>query len=128
MKLIDKEKLIRLLEAKIRRYENERNTLKKNNDNAKELADRIRMCNEIIWELDYFKTNFKLKDSSLVWHEIDEVPQYNLNGISDFIISSAYGHIEGEAHTYTPVQWSAHIGFNQNRQFRWAYEKDLIDF
>ena len=63
-----------------------------------------------------------------VWNSENVVPKYNLNGITDFIISSAYGHIEGVAHTYTPEQWSAHLGFNTNRDFRWAYEKDLIDF
>jgi hypothetical protein len=62
------------------------------------------------------------------WNSEDVVPKYNLNGISDFIVSSCYGHIEGEAHSYTPEQWSAHLGFMSNRQFRWAYEKDLIDF
>lgn len=63
-----------------------------------------------------------------VWNSENVVPKYNPNGITDFIISSAYGHIEGEAHSYTPEQWSAHLGFNANRDFRWAYEKDLIDF
>ena len=63
-----------------------------------------------------------------VWNSENVVPKYNLNGVTDFIVSSAYGHIEGEAHTYTPKQWSAHIEFNVNRDFRWAYEKDLIDF
>lgn len=63
-----------------------------------------------------------------VWNSENVAPKYNLNGITDFIISSAYGHIEGEAHTYTPEQWSAHLGFNANREFRWAYEKDLINF
>lgn len=63
-----------------------------------------------------------------VWNSENVVPKYNLNGITDLIISSAYGHIEGEAHTYTPEQWSAHLGFNAHREFRWAYEKDLIDF
>ena len=63
-----------------------------------------------------------------VWNSENVVPKYNLNGITDFIVSSAYGHIEGEAHTYTPEQWSAHIGFNAHREFRWAYEKDLINF
>ena len=63
-----------------------------------------------------------------VWNSENVVPKYNLNGISDFIISSCYGHIEGEAHTYTPEQWSAHLGFMANREFMWAYEKDLIDF
>ena len=62
------------------------------------------------------------------WNSENVVPKYNLNGISDFIISSCYGHIEGEAHTYTPEQWSAHLGFMSNREFRWAYEKDLIDY
>lgn len=60
------------------------------------------------------------------WHDIIIVPKYNQNGVTDFIVSSAHGHIEGEAHTYTPDQWSAHIGFNANRDFKWAYEKDLI--
>lgn len=63
-----------------------------------------------------------------VWNSENVVPQYNRNGITDFIVSSAHGHIEGEAHTYTPEQWSAHLGFNVHREFRWAYEKDLIDF
>lgn len=62
------------------------------------------------------------------WHDENIVPKFNLNGISDFIVSSCYGHIEGVAHTYTPEQWSAHLGFNTNRDFRWAYEEDLIDF
>lgn len=62
-----------------------------------------------------------------VWHDCTKVPRYNYNGITDFIVSSAHGHIEGEAHTYTPEQWSAHLGFNANREFLWAYEKDLID-
>ena len=63
-----------------------------------------------------------------VWNGENVIPKYNLNGITDFIVSSAYGHIEGEAHTYTPEQWSAHLGFNAHREFRWAYEKDLINF
>ena len=63
-----------------------------------------------------------------VWYSENVAPKYNLNGITDFIISSAYGHIEGEAHAYTPEQWSAHLGFMANRKFMWAYEKDLIDF
>lgn len=62
------------------------------------------------------------------WNSENVVPKYNLNGITDFIISSCYGHIEGEAHTYTSEQWSAHLGFMANREFRWAYEKDLINF
>lgn len=63
-----------------------------------------------------------------VWNSENVVPNYDLNGITDLIVSSAYGHIEGEAHTYTPEQWSAHLGFNAHREFRWAYEKDLINF
>lgn len=62
------------------------------------------------------------------WNNENVVPKYNLNGITDFIVSSCYGHIEGEAHAYTPEQWSAHLGFMANREFRWAYEKELIDF
>lgn len=76
---------------------------------------------------DYLDT-LEVKEENSVWHNIDDTPNYNLNGISDFIIDSCYGHIYGEAHSYTPEQWSAHIGFNANRQFRWAYEKDLINF
>ena len=63
-----------------------------------------------------------------VWNSEDIVPKYNLNGVTDFIVSSVYGHIYGEAHTYTPERWSAHLEFNQNREFRWAYENDLINF
>lgn len=62
-----------------------------------------------------------------VWNSENAVPKYNQNGVTDFIVSSAYGHIEGAAHTYTPEQWSAHLGFNANRDFRLAYEKDLIN-
>ena len=61
-----------------------------------------------------------------IWHDETEIPKYNLNGITDFIISSCFGHIKGEAHTYTPEQWSAHLEFNANSKFRWAYEEDLI--
>lgn len=70
----------------------------------------------------------EVKEKNSTWHNIDDTPNYNLNGISDFIIDSCYGHIYREAHSYTPEQWAAHIEFNANRQFRWAYEKDLIDF
>lgn len=63
-----------------------------------------------------------------IWYNENDAPKYNQNGVTDFIVSSAYGHIEGEAHTYTPEQWSAHLGFNAHREFRWAYESDLIDF
>ena len=70
----------------------------------------------------------EVKEVNSVWHNIDDIPDYNLNGISDLIVDSCYGHIYGEAHSYTPEQWLAHIGFNANRQFRWAYERDLIDF
>lgn len=62
-----------------------------------------------------------------VWHDCTKVPRYNYNGVTDLIVSSAYGHIQGVAHTYTPDQWSAHLGFNANRDFKWAYEKDIID-
>lgn len=72
------------------------------------------------------ESNGDAKIPNSVWHDITIVPKYNPNGITDFIVSSAYGHIEGEAHTYTPDQWSAHIGFNVNRDFKWAYESDLI--
>lgn len=67
-------------------------------------------------------------NTNTFWNSENVVPKYNLNGVTDFIVSSCYGHIEGEAHTYTPEQWSAHLGFKANREFRWAYEKDLIDF
>ena len=63
-----------------------------------------------------------------IWHGENDVPKYNQNGITDFIVSSIYGHIYGEAHTYTPERWSVHLEVNQNKEFRWAYESDLIDF
>ena len=63
-----------------------------------------------------------------VWHDENIVPKFNFNGISDLIVSSCYGHIQAVPHTYTPEEWKAHVGFNINREFRWAYEKDLIDF
>ncbi len=65
---------------------------------------------------------------NVVWNSENVMPKFNLNGVTDFIVSSAYGHIEGEAHTYTPTKWSAHLEFNANRDFRWAYEKDLVNF
>lgn len=67
-------------------------------------------------------------DPNTVWNSENVVPKYNLNGITDFIVSSCHGHIEGVAHTYTPEQWSAHLRVTVNSEFRWAYEKDLIDF
>lgn len=70
----------------------------------------------------------EVKEVDNIWHSIDDIPDYNLNGISDFIVDSCYGHIYGEAHSYTPQQWSAHLGFVENREFKWAYEKDLINF
>lgn len=85
---------------------------------------RTTAFDDIICELNALE----VKEENSIWHNIDDTPNYNLNGISDFIIDSCYGHIYGEAHSYTPEQWSAHIGFNANRQFRWAYEKDLINF
>lgn len=62
-----------------------------------------------------------------VWHDTDEVPTFGANGLSDLIIDSCYEHIEGEAHYYTPQQWEAHVGFQRNRQFKWAYEEDLFN-
>lgn len=63
---------------------------------------------------------------NITWNSENVMPKYNLNGLSDFIVSSCHGHIVGEAHTYTPEQWFAHLGFVANMNFRWAYEKDLL--
>ena len=75
-----------------------------------------------------FIDTIEAKEVNSVWHNIDEIPNFNLNGTSDLIIDSCYGHICREAHYYTPERWNTHIGFNANREFRWAYEKDLINF
>lgn len=108
--MIQLERIILELERRISQYYKEDNS-----------DPRIIECQDI---LSFVKAG---KDKS-VWHSIDEVPRYNIDGTTDFIIDSCYGHIEGEAHSYTPTQWSAHIGFQKNREFRWAYEKDLINF
>ena len=83
-------------------------------------------CYEVGYEEAFKEFKSDVNTPNSVWHDITIVPKYNLNGVTDFIVSSAYGHIEGAAHTYTPDQWSAHIGFNANRDFKWAYESDLI--
>ena len=85
-------------------------------------SQQASVCSQILSFID----TLEVKDVNSVWHNIDDIPNFNL-GVSDLIIDSYYGHIYGEAHFYTPEQWSAHIGFNTNRQFRWAYEKDLIE-
>lgn len=115
MKLIDKSALV----AEIKKLEDEAKIYPSSFD-----CGRLSVCKELMNFID----TLEVKEENSVWHNIDDTPNYNLNGISDFIIDSCYGHIYGEAHSYTPEQWSAHIGFNANRQFRWAYEKDLINF
>ena len=70
-----------------------------------------------------------------VWHNIDEVPKFEMREsddmrpymVSELIITSNYGHISGEAHYYTPESWSSHVGFERGRQMKWAYEKDLMN-
>ena len=80
---------------------------------------------------DWLKSMYKYLKRHLgvnsVWHDADDVPKFNVNGISDFIVNSCYGRITGSAHTYSAEQWSAHVGFKKNRQLKWAYESDLID-
>ena len=122
MKLIDKSALVAEIESK-KKYAQ---TLGDNaiNSSMQQFYDGMKQgCVDLL----SFINTLEVKDVNSVWHNIDDIPNYNLNGISDFIIDSCYGHIYGEAHSYTPEQWSAHIGFNANRQFRWAYEKDLIE-
>ena len=61
-----------------------------------------------------------------VWHDINEEPIYE-NGVTPIIIDSNYGHISQEGHYYNQVQWKSHIEFQKHREFRWAYEKDLMN-
>lgn len=61
-----------------------------------------------------------------IWHSIDELPEFNDKGITPLIIDSYYGHIGGEAHSYTRWGWQSHIETHKNREFMWAYESDLF--
>ena len=61
-----------------------------------------------------------------VWHDIDEEPIYE-NGVTPIIIDSNYEHISQEGHYYNQVQWKSHIEFQKHREFKWAYEKDLMN-
>lgn len=66
------------------------------------------------------------KTYNKVWHDIDEEPIYE-NGVTPIIIDSNYGHISQEGHYYNQVQWKSHIEFQKHREFKWAYEKDLMN-
>ena len=66
------------------------------------------------------------KTHNKVWHDIDEEPIYE-NGVTPIIIDSNYGHISREGHYYNQVQWKSHIEFQKHREFKWAYEKDLMN-
>ena len=91
-------------------------------------------CIPIDWQ-DQWKLVGNIKPKEKIWHDIDEIPKFEMREtddmrpymVSDLIITSNYGHISGEAHYYTPESWSAHIGFEKERKMKWAYEKDLID-
>ena len=62
---------------------------------------------------------------SNIWHDIDEEPIY-VNGVTPIIIDSNYGHISQEGHCYDQVQWKHHIESQRHREFKWAYENDLM--
>ena len=61
-----------------------------------------------------------------IWHDIDEEPIY-VNGVTPIIIDSNYGHISQEGHHYNQVEWKSHIEFQKHCEFKWAYEKDLMN-
>lgn len=63
---------------------------------------------------------------SSIWHDVDEEPIY-VNGVTPIIIDSNYGHISQEGHYYNQVEWKNHIESQQHREFKWAYEKDLMN-
>ena len=66
------------------------------------------------------------KTHNKVWHDIDEEPIY-VNGTTPLIIDSNYGHISQEGHYYDQFQWKHHIESQKHREFKWAYEKDLMN-
>lgn len=66
------------------------------------------------------------KTHNKIWHDIDEEPIY-VNGATPLIIDSNYGHVSREGHYYDQFQWKHHIEFQQHREFKWAYEKDLMN-
>ncbi|MBP5455614.1 MAG: hypothetical protein J6Y37_03880 [Paludibacteraceae bacterium] len=67
-----------------------------------------------------------LNKNRRVWHAIDDLPTFR-NGLTELIVDSNYGHISREAHTYSLEQWEVHVGFQEHRDFLWAYEKDLFE-
>lgn len=64
--------------------------------------------------------------SNSIWHDIDEEPIY-VNGETPIIIDSNYGHISCEGHHYNEILWKNHIESQRYREFKWAYEKDLMN-
>lgn len=116
MELIDKNKVLDEIQRMVRSISK--------NDVTGVLASLCGGQQYVLMEIFDFVDSLETK----IWHDENDEPKYNQNGVTDFIVSSHCGHIYGEAHTYTPEQWNAHVGFNKNTKFRWAYESDLIDF
>ncbi len=66
---VDKSVIVEELEKKIRQYRNERNTLVKDSDNAKELLSRIRMCGEMIGYLEGLKPDPEPIECKVGWYD-----------------------------------------------------------
>lgn len=60
-----------------------------------------------------------------IWHDIDEEPIYNY-GVTPLIIDSNHGHISSLGQYYTSNLWQRHVESQKNRDFKWAYEMDLM--
>lgn len=60
-----------------------------------------------------------------IWHDIDEEPIYNY-GVTPLIIDSNYGHITSIGHYYTQTLWQSHVLSQKHREYKWAYEMDLM--
>lgn len=75
---------------------------------------------------------FKEDPVNKIWHDINEKPDFcerlqDGTHVTPLIIDSNYSHISARAaHRYTAETWKCHIGFETNREFKWAYESDLI--
>lgn len=86
-----------------------------------------RMFPEVIFENSPQKVEIVLpKTHNKVWHDIEEGPIY-VDGVTPIIIDSNYGHISQEGHYYNQFQWKHHIESQKHRDFKWAYEKDLMN-
>ena len=66
---VDKSVIVEELEKKIRQYRNERNTLVKDSDNAKDLLSRIRMCEDMIGYLESLEADPKPIECKVGWYD-----------------------------------------------------------